>query len=48
MQVIDLAAAKRGLRASMKRLANAMFSCADIDVLLLANSRFSPTGRQHP
>jgi hypothetical protein len=32
----------------MKRLANAMFSSADIEVLLLANSRLSPAGRHHP
>src|SRR5215213_1941393 len=35
-------------RASMKRLANAMFSSADIEVLLLADLRFPPTGRRRP
>jgi hypothetical protein len=33
----------------MKRLANArLFSSADIEVLLLADSRFPPRGRRHP
>src|SRR5919107_4997046 len=34
-------------RASIKRRTRAMFSCADIEILLLANSHLSPLGRHH-